>query len=68
MTELSHMDRYADGEELVFQMSSEAHRQQAIDAFKTAYGECRSPFQCSAARPPSCCYWSSSLRTPNMWR
>ena len=38
MTGLSHVDRYADGEELVFQMSSELRRQEAIDAFETAYG------------------------------
>jgi hypothetical protein len=38
MTELGHADRYAGGEELVFQMSSEPQRQRAIDAFETAYG------------------------------
>jgi hypothetical protein len=38
MTELSHVDRCADGEELVFQMSSEPRRQQVLDAFETAYG------------------------------
>ncbi len=38
MTELGHVDRYAGGEELVFQMSSELRRQDAIDAFETAYG------------------------------
>jgi hypothetical protein len=39
MPELGHVDRYAGGEELVFQMSSEPRRQQAIDACETAYGD-----------------------------
>lgn len=39
MTEPGHPDRRAPSEELVFQMSSESHRQRAIDAIDNVDGD-----------------------------